>query len=128
VKFGGLTVGGIRISHMSHIDNQATLMLTATKQSRKPFIVKPLVMPKPDDQKPPAVDPKPSEAPAINPGDILEAAMNAAAKGNDALTEHLRGLPKSHKDALRAHGTELRALARQADDAMANDAQEPVNE
>lgn len=43
VKWGGLEVGGIRISHMSHIDSAMTMALTATKGSRKPFTVKPLV-------------------------------------------------------------------------------------
>lgn len=43
VKFGGMDVGGIRISHMSDIDGQATLALTATRGSRKPYVVKPLV-------------------------------------------------------------------------------------
>ena len=44
VKFGGLDVGGIRISHMSHIDKPVTMALTATKSSRKPFTVQPLTM------------------------------------------------------------------------------------
>lgn len=44
VKWGGMEVGGIRISHMSHIDGPMTLALTETKQSRKPFTVKPLVV------------------------------------------------------------------------------------
>lgn len=43
VKWGGLDVGGIRISHMTHIDTAMTMALTATKGSRKPFTVKPLV-------------------------------------------------------------------------------------
>lgn len=43
VKWGGLEVGGIRISHMTDIDSQVTMALTATKSQRKPFIVKPLV-------------------------------------------------------------------------------------
>jgi hypothetical protein len=44
VKFGGADVGGIRISHLSHIDRDMTVALTATKASRKPFTVKPLVV------------------------------------------------------------------------------------
>ena len=44
VKFGGMAVGGIRISHMSHIDKEITVMLTATRANRKPFTVKPLVV------------------------------------------------------------------------------------
>ena len=43
VKWAGMEVGGIRISHMSDIDSTLTMALTATKQSRKPFTVKPLV-------------------------------------------------------------------------------------
>lgn len=42
VKWGGLAVGGIRISHMSNLDSPLTMALTATKGSRKPFTVKPL--------------------------------------------------------------------------------------
>lgn len=43
VKWAGMEVGGIRISHMSNIDSAMTMALTATKGSRKPFTVKPLV-------------------------------------------------------------------------------------
>lgn len=42
VMWGGLAVGGIRISHLSHLDATQTMALTATKGSRKPFTVKPL--------------------------------------------------------------------------------------
>ena len=42
VKFGGLEVGGIRISHMSHIDAPMTMALTATRAQRRPFTVQPL--------------------------------------------------------------------------------------
>lgn len=42
VMFGGIAVGGIRISHMSHIDGEMTMALTATRGSRKPYTVKPL--------------------------------------------------------------------------------------
>ena len=44
VKFGGMAVGGIRISHLSHISKEMTVMLTATRANRKPFTVKPLIM------------------------------------------------------------------------------------
>lgn len=44
VTWGGLKVGGIRISHMTDIDKPITMALTATKQSRKPFTVQPLSM------------------------------------------------------------------------------------
>ena len=45
VQFGGLAVGGIRISHMSDIEAPVTMALTATRANRKPFTVKPLVAP-----------------------------------------------------------------------------------
>lgn len=42
VAFGGMAVGGIRISHMSDIDNPVTMSLTAARASKKPFTVEPL--------------------------------------------------------------------------------------
>lgn len=42
VKWGGMEVGGIRISHMSDIPEDLTMALTATRGSRKAFTVKPL--------------------------------------------------------------------------------------
>lgn len=44
VKWGGMEVGGIRIGAMSDIKTQMVLALTATKGSKKPFTVKPLVV------------------------------------------------------------------------------------
>ena len=44
VKWGGMAVGGIRISHMSHIPEAITMALTVTKGSKKPFTVKPLIV------------------------------------------------------------------------------------
>jgi hypothetical protein len=43
VRFGGLEVGGIRISHMSHLDGKLVMALTEKKGSKKAFEVKPLV-------------------------------------------------------------------------------------
>ncbi len=42
VLFGGVAVGGIRISHMSDIDRRMELILTASRASRKPFTVDPI--------------------------------------------------------------------------------------
>ena len=42
VMWGGMKVGGIRISHMSHIDRDQVLVLTASKSNRKPCTIKPL--------------------------------------------------------------------------------------
>ncbi|WP_414009931.1 hypothetical protein, partial [Sphingorhabdus sp.] len=56
VVFGGVEVGGIRISHMSHLQRETTMALTATKAKRKPFTVRPLVVEKPADKAAIAVD------------------------------------------------------------------------
>jgi hypothetical protein len=42
VVFGGVKVGGIRISHMSHIKGTHTFMLTTTRSKRKEFTVREL--------------------------------------------------------------------------------------
>lgn len=42
IQFGGKTVGGIRISAMSHIDKRIELMLQVTRGKREKFIVDPL--------------------------------------------------------------------------------------
>lgn len=45
VKWGGLEVGGIRISHLSHIEREMVVALTMTKGKRAPHTVKPLKAP-----------------------------------------------------------------------------------
>ena len=42
VKWGGMEVGGIRISHMSHIEREMVMPLTATKGVKKAYKVKPI--------------------------------------------------------------------------------------
>lgn len=42
VKWGGLEVGGIRISHMSHIEKPVTIALTATRGNKRPVTVRPI--------------------------------------------------------------------------------------
>ena len=42
VRFGRERVGGIRISHLSHIREPMTVMLTVTRGRRAPFTVQPL--------------------------------------------------------------------------------------
>lgn len=70
VKFGGIEVGGIRISHMSGMQSQVQLALTASKSKRVPYVVKPLAV-QSDSQ------------PAATEGQIEEAKDKArtAAKG-----------------------------------------------
>lgn len=51
VMFGGIAVGGIRISHLSHIEKDLTLALTVSRASRKPYTVKVLNVAAPIDPK-----------------------------------------------------------------------------
>jgi hypothetical protein len=39
VRFGGQDVGGIRVSHLSHIEKRITLALTVTRGRRAPYVV-----------------------------------------------------------------------------------------
>lgn len=45
VTWAGQQVGGIRISHISAIDEPVSVALTATRGKRKPYTVEPLVIP-----------------------------------------------------------------------------------
>lgn len=42
VRFGGMDVGGIRVSHLSHIDKPLSVALTVSRGKRQPYTVKPL--------------------------------------------------------------------------------------
>ncbi len=45
VKFGGVKVGGIRISHLSHVERDIALALTATKGKKESYVIKRLESP-----------------------------------------------------------------------------------
>lgn len=49
VRFGGMTVGGIRISHLSHIDREISVSLTATKGKKAQHNILPLEITTLDD-------------------------------------------------------------------------------
>lgn len=75
VAFGGLQVGGIRISHMSHLERDMTMALTATRAQRKPYTVKPL-------KDAPKADPVAATSMTAEQAQAL--AMAAANKGTEA--------------------------------------------
>ena len=56
VSYGGIKVGGIRISHLSDLDSPLSIALTVTRQKRAPYKVQPL-----------KVTPPPPAAAAPNP-------------------------------------------------------------
>ena len=51
VKFGGSAVGGIRISHASHIDKPTRVLETISRGKRKPITINPIVKQKLKDVK-----------------------------------------------------------------------------
>ena len=50
VKFGGVEVGGIRISHMSDIQSDIKISLTATRGKKEPYMIKKLELSRPKAQ------------------------------------------------------------------------------
>ena len=98
VKFGGIEVGGIRISHLSDIDRDVKISLTATKGKKEPIVIKRL-----------ADDPGVSAA----RGQLRE----AAAKGMAELRKAWGSLPAALQRAIGPDGCpdEFKTLAQQAD-------------
>ena len=106
VKWGGMEVGGIRISHMSDMANGAlTMALTATKGSRKPFVVKPLV--------------RQEQAAPVDSGRALKMLEAAAMNGMKALEVAWKSLVPQARVALANDLARLKAQAKEADEAEA---------
>lgn len=55
VVYGGIKVGGIRISHLSHLESDMTISLTKTRGKKAPFVVRRLTSAKPEAK--PAAEP-----------------------------------------------------------------------
>ncbi len=79
VKWGGMEVGGIRISHMSDIAAAQTMALTETRGNKKLFTVKPLVVQKPEPVKAAAASPSKDRKIADRIAERLRAANDSAA-------------------------------------------------
>lgn len=93
VKWGGMEVGGIRISHMSHIERDMVLALTATKGSRKPFTVRPLKTEQREDKVTPGVNALIARIDAAADQAALEVIT-----GEDAVTKQRAWLEKNRPD------------------------------
>ena len=99
VLFGGVAVGGLRISHMSHIDKEVTMALTASRANRKPFTVKPL------------------HTVVVHTANTaaIDAAKTEAAKGTEALKVFWGGLTVPQQKMLKDLLPELKSIAEKAD-------------
>lgn len=101
VQFGGLKVGGIRISHMTGISEPVTMALTAKKGSKKAFKVLPLRVEQVTERRRTARDLLAAIKARADAGDTLEAieASEEVAlirtKGSDAAKAELGALLSS---------------------------------
>lgn len=106
VKFGGLEVGGIRISHMSDITEPVTMALTATRAARKPYTVKPLG----------TVQQKQPVDPAVYDDAIAKVKAALTIEQLDAAVAEsrlIKGWPKDKTTAMKATIEEQRTLINQ---------------
>jgi len=92
VVFGGVKVGGIRISHMSHIDEPHVLQLTNKKGSKKSFTVRPL---KTETKTPPSEAEK--LAAATKKADAIIAEIQAAEDADVVIEKHKDALDRIEK-------------------------------
>jgi len=110
VRFGSDAVGGIRISHMSGIDREATMALMVTRGKRAPFTVKPLAPEKGDPDR------------SINLTPILAKGRAAALMGSVALTAWWGSLSREEKAAAKpVLDSEPKAVATKADQVTLGD-------
>lgn len=99
VKWGGMAVGGVRISRLSHIERDLVLALTATKGKKAMCTVKPLVIEdKPAAEEAPLIDRARS---AIQTAPDLDALKKVwANKAMAPFREELQSLLDERKAAL----------------------------
>ena len=110
VMFGGIQVGGIRISHMSGLEQAETLSLTVSKARRAPFVVKPLAQSEARD-----------DVSKISAEDALKLAHEAARSSKDAFVAFWNGIDgKSHREFLKPHLDDLRQIVAETE-AVAED-------
>lgn len=109
VRFGGVDVGGIRISHMSHIDKPVTLALTASKTNRKPFTVQPLKVSENTNHQQ-EEDLTEEEGIAVN-----KSADEAAKQGVAAYQTFFNSLSKAEKKAILPGHDRRKKIAEQVD-------------
>ena len=110
VKWGGLEVGGVRISHMSHIDRPLSMALTATKGRRADYTVKPLILQvsPPPSQEPAALTPKEAAEMIKKAENVAElrAVFGEVYKHFPAYDDATRDALKDLKDAVKLELTE----------------------
>lgn len=118
VSFGGAAVGGTRISHMSGIDKPVTMSLTAAKNSKKPYTVKPL------EGHAPIAEPIKEEP--VNTEQLLTDGKAAANLGSGELGKWWKSLGGAKQKLLVAELPALKARAADVDALSSNDEEIPL--
>ena len=112
VKWAGVEVGGIRISHMSHVDGDIKLSLAATLGKKEPIIIKRL------DASDPLVAARAGlDKAALGGIESLKAAWAALPASQRAAIGGKEGCPAALKAVAVAKDTEVAQAAVQADPA-----------
>ncbi len=107
VRFGGIAVGGIRISHVTGIDTALTMVLTASRAKKKPYTVKPLKVAAPTA--PLHEQGEAEDATLETEMDVLKVAMReAAAIGEQEFIAIWVGMTADEKIALNDYKEELK--------------------
>ena len=100
VRFGSDVMGGIRISHMSHIDREKKMVIPVSRGKVKEYTVKPLT----------------TAAPASEPDNALQLAETAARNGTEAFRAWWSSDEgKSCRVTAQANIDRLKQLAAEAD-------------
>lgn len=99
VKWGGVAVGGIRISHASHIGDARTLSLTVTRGQRRPFTVKALA----------------ESAQDTRQRTLVGEATKRAGMGTDAFRLWWKELPAADREHLKPSLPHLQSVAAKTD-------------
>lgn len=118
VQWGGMKVGGIRIREMTHMegDRPVTLALTEKRGSRKPAVIRPLIMPQNAAPAPRAAET--AAAPAAG----RDAARAAARSGTEAFRAWWNSEEgKSARQVCAEIMAELKQLCAAADEAISRD-------
>ena len=107
VKFGGVKLGGIRISHLTNISGQLNMSLTTTRAKRAPFVVSELKLAAPAAAPAPKQYPQaefnakfPAWESAIEVGTLTAAVViSKAEQSGGTLTSAMKKLIKAVKPA-----------------------------
>lgn len=104
VRFGGAAVGGIRISHLSHIEKSITMALTATRATKKAYTVQAMAAPVATTAE------TPDES-----ADLVRAGDAASSDGVKMYSAWLANLTPEQKDAIKQHHSSWSKAAKAAD-------------